>query len=281
MHPFSKDHTVRACTSHCKSQLTMPTFEVYDDYYGMGLRSSGESLIFSLDQVYYVHPGDIVLINKDLYHRSKYVSDHDVLSKRVQFNELAAQSVINCIGIKNFNKLFDHVVIHLNPTYQDKIDYILSELIQEYAIQDRYSNHILENLLCRLFITLLRGIDENATITTSENFNCINSIVIAALRYIENHSSKDPSLEEVAHAIAISPSYLSRLFTKELGISYSEFLVRRKIQTAQRLLVKTPLSITEIAISSGFGSSNYFCYVFKKYMHITPYQYRKDKTRKE
>ncbi|MBE6022587.1 MAG: AraC family transcriptional regulator [Cellulosilyticum sp.] len=281
MHPFSKEHTVRACTSHCKSQLSMPTFEVYDDYYGMGLRSSGESLIFTLDQIYHVQPGDIVLINKDLYHRSKYISEHDVRSKRVQFNELAAQSVINCIGIEDFNKLFDHVVIHLNRTYKDKVNHILSELIQEYATHDRYSMHILESLLCRLIVTLLRSIDENATLHTSENFNRINSIIVAALRYIENHSSKDPSLEDVANAISISPSYLSRLFTKELGISYSEFLVRHKIQNAQRLLVKTHLSITEIAISSGFGSSNYFCYVFKKYMNITPYQYRKEKTRKE
>ncbi|MBP3887187.1 MAG: AraC family transcriptional regulator [Cellulosilyticum sp.] len=277
MEPFNKEHTVRACTSYRKSQLSMPTFEVYNDYYGMGLRSSGESLIFSLDQVYHVQPGDIVLIHKDFYHRSKYISEQDICSQRVQFSETAANRIISCIGIEHFNELFDHIVLHLTPTYQDKVSQILSELINEYAIHDRYSNHILENLLCHLFVTLLRGIDEGIAPNTLENFNGIHTIVLSALRYIENHASKDPSLEEVAHAIAISPSYLSRLFTKELGISYSEFLVRHKISNAQRLLVKTDLSITEIALSSGFGSSNYFCYVFKKYMNTTPYQYRKDK----
>ena len=266
MEPFSKSHTVRAYASYRKSQFSMPTFEVYNDYYGMGLRSSGESLIFSLDQIYHVQPGDIVLIGKDFYHRSKYISEQDICSQRVQFSETAANRIISCIGIQKFHALFSHVVLHLTPTYQDKVHQILSELINEYALQDSYSNQVLENLLCHLFVTLIRGMDKGIAPHTLENFNGIHTTVLSALRYIENHASQDPSLEEVARAIAISPSYLSRLFTKELGINYSEFLVRYKISHAQRLLVKTDLSITEIALSSGFGSSNYFCYVFKKYM---------------
>ena len=229
----------------------MPGMELYNDYYGAGLRRTGESMIVTLGKTVAVSPGDFILIDKNLYHRSEYISKDLVTGSRVQFNERAVKNLIGHIGRNTFEELLE----------------------QEYANFDKHSNFVLEGLLNHLFIEVIRG--QKKAATTSIPDTVCSDMILTALQYIEHHFSEDPSLETLAAAVNVSPGHLSRLFTVRLGTSYSNFLLNYKIKYAQRLLTKTTLSITDIAEQSGFGSCNYFCYVFKKTFSISPLQYRK------
>lgn len=72
----------------------------------------------------------------------------------------------------------------------------------------------------------------------------------------------------------VSSSYLSRLFTKEVGESYSSFTARLKIEWAKALLESSDAPISEISDELGYSEAGYFIKSFKKYVGVTPAVYR-------
>lgn len=102
-----------------------------------------------------------------------------------------------------------------------------------------------------------------------------NPIINDALAYIKNNLDKELSLDKVSSAIHVSKSYLSNLFSKCIGNSFSHHVNKMKIEKAKELLAKTKLSIMDITLECGFNSQSYFCRVFNGFEGMTPNQYRK------
>ena len=83
-------------------------------------------------------------------------------------------------------------------------------------------------------------------------------------------------MDDVAAAVYVTSSYLSRVFRTETGMKITDFLTRCRIEEAKRLLRTTDQSVSDIAVESGFESFSYFSTVFKKVVGMTPVQYRKE-----
>ena len=99
--------------------------------------------------------------------------------------------------------------------------------------------------------------------------------LIRAIEYIKTHLAKSPSLQETAGYIHVSSSYLSKIFIDCLHTPYSVFVLNEKILYAQKLLVDSEMSMTEIAGAAGFSSGAYFSDCFKRSTGISPLQFRK------
>ena len=95
-----------------------------------------------------------------------------------------------------------------------------------------------------------------------------------AINYIYVHLSDPMTVSEVAKAAGITPSYLSRLFRRELGISVGTYIHQRKVDTAAHLLKFSDYSTVEIANRLGFSSQSHFIEVFREELGITPKKYR-------
>jgi two-component system response regulator YesN len=78
----------------------------------------------------------------------------------------------------------------------------------------------------------------------------------------------------MAGYIGLDPSYFGKLFKKETGISFTDYLMNYRIEKAQALLRNTRKNISEICFSVGFNSQSYFGYVFKKKVNLSPKKYR-------
>ena len=85
----------------------------------------------------------------------------------------------------------------------------------------------------------------------------------------------DISLPEVAEKIGCHHVTLSRVFNLSAGMSFSDYVNLRRCNYAQKLLRRTNLSVTEIALNSGFGSLRSFNRTFKKIFSISPREERK------
>lgn len=94
--------------------------------------------------------------------------------------------------------------------------------------------------------------------------------------YIEKNYREDLTLESVACKFGFSPSYLSRMFQKYAGINYKAYLLELRTDMGYRLLVNTPQSVGEIAMSCGFPDSRSFSKAFRKRYGTTPTEYRKN-----
>lgn len=105
--------------------------------------------------------------------------------------------------------------------------------------------------------------------------NSGQQIVDRAKKYIQdNFASNSLSQYVVSDALDISNAYLSRIFTKYTGQTFSEYLLRFRMEQAKQLLKTTELSTIEIAKSVGYYNPEYFRTSFKTYSGMTPRQFR-------
>ena len=77
--------------------------------------------------------------------------------------------------------------------------------------------------------------------------------------------------------LGVTPSYLSTLFKKEIGMPLTEYVNNHRTEKAKQLLLSSNLQVQQIAQSCGILDVNYFTKIFKKYTGKTPNEYRKQK----
>ena len=99
-------------------------------------------------------------------------------------------------------------------------------------------------------------------------------IVSQAIRYIENNLDKKLDLDTVATALHYSKYHLHRIFTKIVGLTIHEYVQRRQLTEAAKLLVFSKRPIIEIALISGYESQQAFTSIFKAMYKMTPADFR-------
>lgn len=85
----------------------------------------------------------------------------------------------------------------------------------------------------------------------------------------------DERIEDLARRLGYGKSRLYSLFTREVGMAPNDYRQRIRIKRCCERLIETDGSVTDIGIASGFGSSQYFARVFRKYVGVTPTAYRR------
>ncbi|PKM94707.1 MAG: hypothetical protein CVU84_09335 [Firmicutes bacterium HGW-Firmicutes-1] len=100
--------------------------------------------------------------------------------------------------------------------------------------------------------------------------------LIKVFTYLENNIKKDVSLQSAATYSELSLSYLSRLFKKEFGINFTNYISIKKVRKSKKLLKESDIGIADVAFEFGYNESSYFCKVFKGIEGITPTQYREN-----
>lgn len=93
--------------------------------------------------------------------------------------------------------------------------------------------------------------------------------------YIDRHYDQPMTIEMLADKCYLSPSYLSKTFRSQVGMSPRQYLTSKRLEEARKLLCSTQLSIQEISMRAGFGDVNYFIQQFKKNYGKTPKQYKR------
>lgn len=91
----------------------------------------------------------------------------------------------------------------------------------------------------------------------------------------ERLADSELSLKSLASQLGFSPSYLSVLIKKELGLPFQDYLIQERMKKAKLLLLTTDLKIYEIADQVGFEDMNYFSQRFKQVVGLTPRQFKK------
>ena len=75
----------------------------------------------------------------------------------------------------------------------------------------------------------------------------------------------------------INSAYFCRLFKKETGYTFGQYLTHYRIKVAADLLANFDIRVSEVAEQVGYADSNYFSQIFKKTMGITPREYQNEK----
>lgn len=98
-----------------------------------------------------------------------------------------------------------------------------------------------------------------------------------AISFMRSNYMHKITLEDVAEAVYLSPSYLSKIFKEEMETNFNSYLNSIRIEKSKILLRSEQLSIIEISELVGFFDQSYFNKVFKKLTGLTPKKYREQK----
>ncbi|MCM3714453.1 response regulator [Alkalihalobacillus oceani] len=103
------------------------------------------------------------------------------------------------------------------------------------------------------------------------------SIIDRVIDYMNQHYMEACQLSDAAASVYLSPKYLSELFKKSTGETFTSYLTKVRIKKAELLLSNTKIKVTEIARMVGYDDPNYFSTVFRKALNCSPNHYRKQK----
>lgn len=171
---------------------------------------------------------------------------------------------------------------HPENTYHE-IYLILLEMMKEYSGKNKFSELTIFSLLLRIFVILGNNHPKNVDIFSGirvskqqeymEKFNSIMS-------YIDSHYMEELNLDNIAKSVGFSKYHFSRLFKQYTNYTFWKYISHRRIKVAEELLLVPKLSVTEVALQSGFPSISTFNRVFKRQTGCTPSEYREQGSRR-
>lgn len=101
-----------------------------------------------------------------------------------------------------------------------------------------------------------------------------NLLVEGCKNYIYQNMHRKIEVKEIAESLHVAPGYLSQIFRKFTGLTVMQYMMREKVEHCGNLLKYSEFSYEEIAYYFGFCSQSHFGKAFKKWMGMTPRQYR-------
>ena len=94
------------------------------------------------------------------------------------------------------------------------------------------------------------------------------------LEYIQNNFAENIKIKDICEKFGYTESYFCRLFKSLTKVNFSTYLQMVRIEESKKLLQESELDINSISEKIGFSDFSYFCKCFKKYLQLTPLQYK-------
>ena len=227
--------------------------ELYEIYFITG----GTCDYFIDNRSYHLVAGDLALIPEGVIHHTVY---HNTGHSRMLIN-CARRYIPAAAQPKGY--------LYRNPAITKEITALFKQIQGEYRRGDRLSEDAMACHLKLLFFLLVRY--PNKYTAAEEG----SGTVTKAVAYLQRHFAEDITLVELARYTAVSPEHLSRLFKKETGFGFKEYLNLLRLQKAEQLLRQgRGTKVAQIAAECGFADSNYFSVKFKKMYGVSPRQFR-------
>lgn len=101
-----------------------------------------------------------------------------------------------------------------------------------------------------------------------------STLIKQAVSFVQQNYAQPINRQEIAAAVGVNPSYLSKIFHQEMSISLVDYLNRYRIQRAQELLLQSSDTITKIASLAGYDDAAYFSRVFHRLTGKSPQEFR-------
>jgi len=111
---------------------------------------------------------------------------------------------------------------------------------------------------------------------TSEENKVYHPMVMRMLATVEEDYAKPISLAKISEELQLTPEYLSYLFRRDMGMNFSTFLRKKRVDHALEMMQNGSTRIYDIAHAVGFSDTKYFCRVFREVTGYSPGHYMKE-----
>jgi AraC family transcriptional regulator, transcriptional activator of pobA len=171
-----------------------------------------------------------------------------------------------------FNGVVKDSVLQVPADCRQAIEEVFEDLLKAGSQNKRFSDDYIKVLLLKMFIMLSDVVVEKSEeYVSSYNYTLLKNFQ----QLIERNYTTLRLPKQYAELLYITPNHLNALCNDLLGMPAGEVIRNRVILEAKRLLVNLDLSISEISFQLNFNDNSYFTKFFKKYVGVTPEDFRK------
>ncbi len=239
----------------------------------------GERLFFFNNRNFVAAKGDLILVDTNLIHMTKSVSEDDTGHNRIilYVSSERMQDLDRKYPTLQLVRFFHqhYGVYHLTPRQQEQFMDLYYLFKQECKEKEHNYKQAVELAVTSYFLRLTRELDYHAQESPLAPDNGKYRHVYEIADYLSEHCEDALSLEELAAKFFLSKYYACRVFKEVTGYTISEYTNIHRIQKAKRYLEETDMSVAEIADQVGYGTMTHFEKTFKTYMTVSPLKYRK------
>jgi len=222
----------------------------------------GEGVIQENNNIYKVSAGDFFILHANTYQH--YYANPKNPWKKIFITIEDDPKFPNTIL-----KLYDIETITLVKGVNNPVH--LDELFELFKSDKKDITHEMEKILFNMIVDIAKYVKQNR-----EN----ESQLTRAKAYIDKRLNTRVPVKEVSDHVRLEVNYFTRIFKKEYGVTPSQYITDRKIETAKRLLSETTMPIQAIAIHLGFTDASHFSHTFRRECGISATEYR-DETQKQ
>ena len=145
----------------------------------------------------------------------------------------------------------------------------IEKMLQNYNLLDRIQS--LQEIRQKIIEMVMECVSTESVADANAR-----SKIQMAIGYIQEHFAENLTVNVLAEHYGMSPNYFSSMFKKEMSRSAVNYITELRINQARELLYHSELSVVDISKKVGYEDSPYFFRVFKKYLGMTPLQYREE-----
>ncbi|MDF2724820.1 MAG: AraC family transcriptional regulator [Paenibacillus sp.] len=143
------------------------------------------------------------------------------------------------------------------------VEIVLQQIFQWCMGNSRKQLMMMYSLMYRIFSKLLTEGEE-------ERKHPRNDWVRQSLDFIHAHYTEKITVEDVAKYVCVHRTHLSKIFTKEIGIPPSTYIIVKRLERGRQLLLESALTVTEIALSVGYPDVYSFTRAFTRKYNVSP-----------
>lgn len=240
---------------------------------------SGEGLFEIGDQKVQVGSNDIVIIKPHQHHKLNVTADGgcDFIVLYFKFMNQAhhAMSETSLADFINFvSGRESGAFIKLKVSQKNDIIGLLNRILKEKSSDQLGSDLLNYLMLMELFVLISRALKAEWENSIKNKSPKIKELMQSAIRFVHNNYEREISITDIAKYVFLSPSYFTRAFKEDTGVSPMQYLLNIRIKRACELLIETDMKVGDIAHSVGFSNQQRFNDMFKKQTKMTPMQYR-------
>ena len=251
--------------------------EKFEIYYLL----QGERNYFIDQRSYHVKKGDLVLINKNLLHKTSTIDQNNPEHERIliQFDQSLFSSLAAEMKIAELFNIFKKKenVLSLNPEQQLWLEEELFNLTAEHKKENTAENLLYIKIMIVELLIFIKRISLKSAAQNLDYPNQKHKNISEIAAYINQNFKKSLSLSQLAAKFNYSSAYLSRAFKEVTGFNFVEYKNNVRIKEASKLLLQSDLSVTEIATEVGYNNITHFGRIFKEFTELSPLEYRKVK----
>lgn len=165
-----------------------------------------------------------------------------------------------------------------SPDIHQKLETLLLQIMEEYFNTMPLKEASIYHMLIEFFVTLGRSCINADRRFPNANSNKQHEYIdkfLTVCNYMNEHCTENINVNDLASLAGFSKFHFTRLFKQFTNMSYYDYLNKQRIMHAEKLLIDPNISITEIAMQSGFNSLATFNRIFKAQKRCTPSEYKR------